>query len=90
MVIPKGYPIQRHVTISNGYKLVTFRMPYGAGGPDVSHDDDDDKAGRGRECADTNILYLYFVCVPMSLSMCCAMSDTFTLRSQEPTGSALH
>ncbi len=34
MVLPKGYPLERYVTLSgDGYQLVTFRIPYGAAGP---------------------------------------------------------
>lgn len=30
MVVPKGYPLEQHVVITNdGYKLGTFRIPYG-------------------------------------------------------------
>ncbi|KAG2428232.1 hypothetical protein HYH02_014414 [Chlamydomonas schloesseri] len=34
MVVPKGYPLEQHVVITNdGYKLGTFRVPYGRSGP---------------------------------------------------------
>ncbi|KAG2423687.1 hypothetical protein HXX76_015077 [Chlamydomonas incerta] len=34
MVVPKGYPLEQHVVITNdGYKLGTFRIPYGRSGP---------------------------------------------------------
>ncbi|KAG2490380.1 hypothetical protein HYH03_011181 [Edaphochlamys debaryana] len=36
LVTPKGYPLEKHVVVtSDGYKLATFRIPYGRSGPNA-------------------------------------------------------
>ncbi len=33
LVVPKGYPLEQHVVVTgDGYKLGTFRIPYGKDG----------------------------------------------------------